>query len=174
MKTVITIIGLPGSGKTTLGDMIHKLIKGSRLNADQIRATVSCDLQFAEEDRELQAYRLGAIAALSLYEPPQIVSGKDGYSPGHLNQTSIVDFVCPTERTRSTYDWALRVGNPAPLRKYDIWMNTIRPADSRFPDTAKMFQPPKGCTLQVDGYKSAETLAQIALMVATEVRPDLF
>lgn len=173
MKTVITIVGLPGSGKTTLGDMIHKLIGGARINADQVRATISCDLKFTEMDREIQAYRMGALAALALYEPIQVTGGGK-VDIGYLNKTAIVDFVCPTQRTRAVYDWSIRATNPMLIRKYDIWMNTITPEQSRFPDTAKLFEPPEGMHLAVEGYKTKEQLESIAKKVAMDIRPDIF
>jgi adenylylsulfate kinase-like enzyme len=171
MKTVITLVGLPGSGKTTLGDMIHKLIGGSRVNADQVRETISCDLKFTQGNREIQAYRMGALAALSLFEPVQIMSDTP---MGTLNQTAIVDFVCPTQRTRDVYDWAIRSQLPFPVRRFTIWMDTITPSQCRFEDTAKLFQEPSGADIIVHGYKTKEELTRMAESIAYEIRPDKF
>lgn len=173
MKKIITLIGLPGSGKTTLGDMIHKLIGGARVNADVVRQTISSDLKFSELDREIQAYRMGAMAALSLYEPMTLVTGKEGVPAGHLNQTVIVDFVCPTQRTRDVYEWACRCGMHDPVRRMTIWMDTITPEESRFPDTAKLFEAPSGCDIIIKGFKTRDQLISAAGGIASEMRPDI-
>ena len=173
MKKIITLLGLPGSGKTTLGDMIHKLIGGARVNADVVRQTISSDLKFSELDREIQAYRMGAMAALALYEPMTLITGKDGVPVGHLNQTVVVDFVCPTQRTRDVYEWAARSTLVNPVRRLTIWMDTITPEESRFPDTAKLFQPPSGCDIIIKGFKTKDQLISAAGSIALEMRPDI-
>jgi adenylylsulfate kinase-like enzyme len=171
MKTILTLIGLPGSGKTTLGNMVHKLIDGARINADQVRETISCDLKFTTGNREIQAYRMGALAALSLYEPVQIMSDTP---MGSLNKTAIVDFVCPTQRTRDVYEWAIRSQLPYPVRRMTVWMDTITAEQCRFPDTGKLFEPPSGADLIVNGWRTEEKLEDIAKSLAYEIRPDKF
>lgn len=171
MKTVITLIGLPGSGKTTLGDLIHKITSGSRINADTMRATISCDLKFTDMDREIQAWRMGALAALSLTEPIQVTGGGK-VDIGYLNQMSVVDFVCPTQRTRDVYEWAIRSQLPFPIRRFTIWMDTITPEQSRFPDTAKLFEKPSGVDIVIDKYKTQEELQLIAQSIVFELCPE--
>lgn len=171
MKTVVTLIGLPGSGKTTLGDLIHKIIGGSRINADAMRATISCDLKFTDMDREIQAYRMGALAALSLAEPIQVTGGGK-IDIGYLNQSAVVDFVCPTQRTRDVYEWSIRSQLPFPIRRLTVWMDTITPEQSRYPDTAKLFQAPSGVDLVIQGYKTAEQMEKLAMAIAFELYPE--
>lgn len=173
MKKVITLIGLPGSGKTTLGDMIHTLIGGARINADQVRNTISSDLKFSDLDREVQAYRMGAMAALALYEPITLVTGNSGIDLWQLNQTVVVDFVCPTQRTRDVYEWATRSNLMNPVRRMTIWMNTITREQSRFPDTASLFQNPSGVDLTISGFKTKQQLAMAAGGIAMEIKPEL-
>ena len=48
---IIQIIGLPGSGKTTLAETLKERTNAIHLNADEIRSTVNSDLGFTAEDR---------------------------------------------------------------------------------------------------------------------------
>ena len=168
MKAIITLFGLPGSGKTTLADMIHKLTGGARINADAMRSTISRDLKFSDDDRAIQAWRMGRLAAIALAEPPTIVSGENLWT---LNSVAVVDFVNPTERTRRTYDWAIKSDLPFQVKHIRIWMNTITPEQSRFPDTAKLFEAPatKYATVEVKDYKTTEELEKIALAVISYI-----
>jgi adenylylsulfate kinase len=175
MKTVFVIHGLPGSGKTTLADMLLELIGGARINADQIRSTISRDLKFTRLDRAMQAYRLGAITAVSLQEPISVTNDLGHHEEyadsgqvvtAHLNKTAIVDFVNPTQKTRDVFDWALRTNTIFPIRKVDVWMDTIAPEQSRFPDTAKMYERPRSAEFQITGWKTEQQLRDIARQLA--------
>ena len=112
---IIQIIGLPGSGKTTLAEKLKERTNAIHINADVVRADLSSDLGFSNEDRAEQARRLGAIARLLS-------------SQGHL---VIVDFVCPTNQTRKAFGHA----------DYLIWMNTI--PEGRFSDTNAIWEIPE-------------------------------
>ena len=112
---IIQIIGLPGSGKTTLAKALKERINAIHLNADEVRADISSDLGFSEEDRKEQSRRLGAMARL--------LSNQGHYV--------IVDFVCPTKETRLVF------GKPDIL----VWMNTIK--EGRFLDTNSIWQDPE-------------------------------
>jgi adenylylsulfate kinase-like enzyme len=111
---IIQIIGLPGSGKTTLAIALKERINAIHLNADYVRATINSDLGFTIEDRIEHARRLGEIA--------RMLSGQ-----GHV---VIVDFICPTDLTRAAF------GKPDIL----VFMDTL--AEGRFEDTNKMFERP--------------------------------
>lgn len=112
---IIQIIGLPGSGKTTLAKALASRTNAILLNADEVRADLSSDLGFSIEDRIEQARRLGALARLLSNQ-------------GH---TIIVDFVCPTKQTRESF------GKP----NYLIWMNTI--SQGRYEDTNSLWTTPE-------------------------------
>lgn len=66
---VLWFTGLPGSGKTTLGKMLHSRflslgIKTELLDGDQVRKELSPDLGFSKEDRETHARRVCYISKL--------------------------------------------------------------------------------------------------------------
>ena len=106
---IIQVIGLPGSGKTTLTKCLADRINATILNADEVRADLNRDLGFTSEDRAEQARRMGALSRLLSNQ-------------GH---TVIADFVCPTEETRAAFGHS----------DITIWMDTIQ--QSRFEDTNK-------------------------------------
>ena len=109
---IILIMGLPGSGKTTLANELAPLLNAKRLNADEVRKEAN-DWDFSEEGRVRQAKRM-ADAALKLK--------KQGFNV-------VADFICPTPEARALF--------PA---DHIIWMDTI--TKGRFNDTNKMFVKP--------------------------------
>jgi adenylylsulfate kinase len=109
---IILIMGLPGSGKTTLGDELAPLLNAKRLNADEVRKEAN-DWDFSEEGRKRQAKRM-ADFALRLKEEGNFV---------------VADFVCPTPEARALF--------PA---DFIVWVDTI--TEGRFDDTNKMFVKP--------------------------------
>ena len=109
---IILIMGLPGSGKTTLAEELAPLISAKRLNADEVRKEAN-DWDFSEEGRKRQARRM-ADFALRLKEEGNFV---------------VADFVCPTPEARALF--------PA---DFIIWVDTIK--EGRFDDTNKMFIKP--------------------------------
>ena len=58
---IILIMGLPGSGKTTLASELAPLIQATRINADEVRKTAN-DWDFSEEGRKRQATRMHELA----------------------------------------------------------------------------------------------------------------
>ena len=109
---IILIMGLPGSGKTTLGDELAPLLNAKRLNADEVRKEAN-DWDFSEEGRKRQAKRM-ADFALKLKNEGNFV---------------VADFVCPTPEARALF--------PA---DFIVWVDTIK--EGRFDDTNKMFVKP--------------------------------
>jgi len=116
---IILIMGLPGSGKTTLANHIVPLLKAKWLNADKVRKEAN-DWDFSNEGREKQSKRMWSMAK--------------NYKNQGFNV--VADFVCPTPKTRSLF--------PA---DYIIWMDTIK--QSKFDDTNEMFVKPKKYDLHV-------------------------
>ena len=110
---IILVMGLPGSGKTTLANELANSIKSKRLNADEVRKAAN-DWDFSEEGRTRQAKRMSD-AALKLK------------SEGH---NVIADFICPTPEARKLF--------PA---DYVVWVDTIE--KGRFEDTNQMFVKPE-------------------------------
>lgn len=113
----VLIMGLPGSGKTTLASTIaeelNRLgIKSYWLNADEIRAKFN-DWDFSLEGRQRQAQRMNHLCQLY----------------GQYNEIVICDFVCPLEKTRLEFN-----------ADYTVYMNTIQ--SSQYEDTNKIFEPP--------------------------------
>jgi adenylylsulfate kinase len=110
---IILIMGLPGSGKTTLADELATLLTAKRLNADEVRKEAN-DWDFSEEGRKRQSKRM-ADFALKLK--------KEG-------NNVIADFICPTPEARALFP-----------SDYVIWVDTIK--EGRFDDTNKMFVKPE-------------------------------
>jgi len=108
----ILIMGLPGSGKTTLAQMMAPRLNAVWLNADEVRKEAN-DWDFSEDGRRRQSLRMRSLA-----------EGAVG-----SNRTVIADFVCPTKKTREHFG-----------ADYVIWMDTIK--EGRFEDTNKMFEEP--------------------------------
>ena len=110
---IILIMGLPGSGKTTLANELAPLLNAKRLNADEVRKDAN-DWDFSEEGRKRQSKRMAEFAINLKNE-------------GHF---VVADFICPTPEARSLFP-----------SDYLIWVDTIK--EGRFKDTNKMFIKPE-------------------------------
>ena len=110
---IILIMGLPGSGKTTLASELVPLLKAKWLNADEVRKEAN-DWDFSAEGRTRQAKRMW----------------KKAKEFKNLGNNVVADFICPTPAARALF--------PA---DYIIWMDTIK--EGRFDDTNKMFIKPE-------------------------------
>lgn len=126
MKRIL-VMGLPGSGKTTLAELLKKQIEKSGktvawLNADDIRTTFN-DWDFSPEGRIRQSIRMRELS-------------------DEMNVDFVIaDFVAPLVEMRTNYnaDWV-------------IWVDTIE--QGRFEDTNKMFVNPTVYDFRVNEQKS--------------------
>ena len=125
MKKIL-IMGLPGSGKTTLASKLAPLLNAKWLNADEVRKAAN-DWDFSSEGRTKQANRMWSKA---------LEFKKQGFNV-------VADFVCPTPAARELF--------PA---DYIIWMDTIK--EGRFDDTNKMFVKPEKFDFQVTSQNAKE------------------
>ena len=110
---IILVMGLPGSGKTTLAKELAPLINAKRINADEVRKNAN-DWDFSEEGRTRQAKRMADLAQKIKEQGNHVVA----------------DFICPTTKARSLF--------PA---DYVVWVDTIK--KGRFDDTNQMFVKPE-------------------------------
>ena len=60
-KIKVLIMGLPGSGKTTLGNKLAPLLKAKRVNADEVRKKFN-DWDFSSEGRIRQSNRMNELS----------------------------------------------------------------------------------------------------------------
>ena len=112
-KIKVLVMGLPGSGKTTLSDKLAPLLKAKRVNADEVRKKFN-DWDFSLEGRIRQSNRMNELSDDEIKN----------------NNNVITDFICPTKEARKRFK-----------ADYLIWMNTI--TKGRFDDTNKMFEDPE-------------------------------
>lgn len=132
---IIQIIGLPGAGKTTLAKALMEHVDAVHLNADQVRLDLNKDLKFSPEDRQENARRLGAVARL-LRAQGRVV---------------IVDFVCPTEKTRRAF------GTPDFL----IWIDTL--TESPYKDTNDIWMDPEKWDIRISKGLSVEEEVELVI-----------
>jgi adenylylsulfate kinase len=145
MNKKILIMGLPGSGKTTLAKILAQKLKAVHFNADEVRHNINRDLGFSVSDREEHSRRMGWLC-------DQVVFA------GHY---AIADFICPTKATRDAF-------GPS----FIIWMNTIR--SGRFEDTNKLFEPPKEFDVMISDFNAEENALYILKQIERNKNVNFF
>ena len=137
----ILIMGLPGSGKTTLAkklfDEILKNHPAEWVNADDLRKETN-DWDFSEEGRRRQAQRMRAVA--------------DKGSAAEF--IMLCDFVCPTRELREIFD-----------ADFTVWMDTI--PKSKYKDTNAIFERPTEdeYDIRIDEFNSDSWSATLADLI---------
>ena len=109
----ILIMGLPGSGKTTLASELVSLLNAEWINNDKVRKAAN-DWDFSEEGRIRQAKRMANLAEKHKQKGKYVVC----------------DFICPTPKARELFNG-----------DYIVWVDTID--KGKFDDTNAMFVKPK-------------------------------
>ena len=145
MKKIL-IIGLPGSGKTTLSIELTKSLNAVHFNADEIRKKIHKDLTFDIEDRIEHAKRMGILC--------DIVNRTGVYA--------IADFVCPIESTREAF---------GSKQSFVIWID--RTPCRNYEDTTGMFVAPKEYHVRVTDEKTLnEWTEYISSFIKSIDKPD--
>ena len=140
MKRKILIMGLPGSGKTTLAELLVPKLQAVWFNADAIRSEISKDLGFTEEDRLEHARRMGKLCEFS----------------SKYGSFSVADFVCPTKKARELFN-----------ADFTIWVNRIE--EGRFEDTNKMFEKPSNYDIELKDGTPQEWVEQVMAVLQPEM-----
>jgi hypothetical protein len=118
VKRKILIMGLPGSGKTTLAEVLVNKLNAAWFNADAVRQDIYSELGFSPEDRLAHATRMGKLCDWAKMGGSYVIA----------------DFVCPTKETRAAFN-----------ADFTIWVDRIQ--EGRYADTNKMFEFPKGADI---------------------------
>ena len=132
---IVLIMGLPGSGKTTLAKELVPLLDAKWLNADKVRTEYN-DWDFSPEGRVRQANRMRDLANKLKKEGNYVVA----------------DFVCPTREARKLFG-----------ADYTIWMDTIE--KGRFDDTNQMFVKPINFDFKVDSFDAKNWAKKIHMEI---------
>ena len=131
MKKIL-VMGLPGSGKTTLASELAALLDAKWLNADKIREQLN-DWDFSPEARLRQAKRMSDYADKYIKEGHRVVA----------------DFICPLPKTRELFN-----------ADYTVWVDTIK--KGRFDDTNALFVKPEKYDYHVTTQNAKEWAAKIS------------
>lgn len=133
-------MGLPGSGKTTLAELLVPKLKAVWFNADAVRSEISKDLGFTEEDRLEHSRRMGKLCEFS----------------SKYGSFAVADFICPTKKARKLFN-----------ADFTIWVDRIE--EGRFEDTNKMFEPPQNYDIKLKDGSPQEWLSQVMDVLKPEM-----
>ena len=128
------VMGLPGSGKTTLASELVSRLNAVHFNADEVRRNINKDLGFSDRDRVEQAKRMGWLC-------DQVVKA---------GAIVVADFICPTDECRQ----AFRDGGEA----FIVWLD--RTESCKYEDTNQLFSPPTDYDVHVTSVGSAKSWAE--------------
>ena len=131
MKKIL-IMGLPGSGKTTLASELVPLLNAKWLNNDKVRKAAN-DWDFSEEGRLRQAKRMADLAEKHKQEGSYVVC----------------DFICPTPKARELFN-----------ADFIVWVDTIK--KGKYDDTNAMFVKPEKFDFHVTNQDAKVWATQIA------------
>jgi len=140
LKRKILIMGLPGSGKTTLAELLVPRLEAVWFNADAVRTEIHKDLGFSKEDRLEHSRRLGKLCEFS----------------SKYGSFSVADFVCPTEEARELFN-----------ADFTIWVDRIE--EGRFEDTNKMFEAPSSYDIRLSSGTPQEWMDAVMTALNNEM-----
>ena len=134
MNRKILIMGLPGTGKTTLARALAARLNAAHYNADEVRSSISVDFGFSEAYRVEHARRMGWLC-------DQVIKA---------GCFAVADFICPTRETRKA---SVENGEP-----FIVWADRVQTRP--FKDTNRLFSPPERFDIRVDAEGSVEYWAE--------------
>lgn len=118
-KKLILIMGLPGSGKTTLAKKLVKALNAKWLNADKIRSKYK-DWDFTKKGILRQSKRMSIL------------------SKKFKSKYVVADFICPYVKGR-------RIFKP----NYIVWMDTIKKGRFKKNSIDNQFEKPKNYDFRI-------------------------
>ena len=110
MKRKILIMGLPGSGKTTLAEKLVLKLNAAWFNADAVRQDIYSELGFSEEDRIKHATRMGKLCDWAKMGGSYVIA----------------DFICPTKSNRHNSKQAFKLGWVGHMGVFQVESSTFK------------------------------------------------